>query len=461
MASLSVPDGDQSTNVANEDVNSNDTVAALQAKGKRVKPKTEGTSILLITVSDPVKMGDGMNAYITYKINTKTDSSNNFDTTFTVVRRYSDFVWLRGELVREFPGAIIPALPDKSMLGRFTATFVENRRRALEKCLNRIAKHALLSGSDHFKVFLEANEESFAAQKSAAAQEVKSNSKGIFGWLQSSAQVTYAKVTGANASREKTEADRRFDALQEYVGSLETQLTQVATHTSGMIRRSQELGQALFDFGLAFVQVGKTEEKAGAGGGSGSVGGGGLSLSEGLTALGHTADSLSVATAETAEKEALFFLEQIKDYLRTLGALKEAMSCRERAQQDLWQKEAARTSKEQQHRSLAGTPGKEEKALKMSQETTRAAKEERDAKEHLDIVERRLFAEFEALKKSKLEDFKAMMLDFVQLQVDYNKKVEKIWSDVIPTLEKITFDESASSSSPSTPPPQGDDGDAI
>ena len=39
---------------------------------------------------------------------------------FTVERRYSDFLWLRDELALEYPGIVIPALPEKQVLGHFS-----------------------------------------------------------------------------------------------------------------------------------------------------------------------------------------------------------------------------------------------------------------------------------------------------------------------------------------------------
>lgn len=41
--------------------------------------------------------------------------------------RYSDFVWLHGQLELEVPGAIVPPLPEKAVVGRFTPEFIEAR----------------------------------------------------------------------------------------------------------------------------------------------------------------------------------------------------------------------------------------------------------------------------------------------------------------------------------------------
>lgn len=44
----------------------------------------------------------------------------------------------------------------KGMVDRFNNDFIETRRKALHRFLNRISEHPILSYSQHFKVFLTA-----------------------------------------------------------------------------------------------------------------------------------------------------------------------------------------------------------------------------------------------------------------------------------------------------------------
>lgn len=101
---------------------------------------SEGDSEKYITfiVKDPLKHGENVNAYVTYTISATTNLPFFANGVFSVIRRYSDFEWLHNRLVFEFPGCIIPPLPEKNALGRFGPEFVEQRRRYLEKFLNSI-----------------------------------------------------------------------------------------------------------------------------------------------------------------------------------------------------------------------------------------------------------------------------------------------------------------------------------
>ena len=63
-----------------------------------------------------------------------------------MIRRFSDFVWLRDQLQRDCPGYIIPPVPDK-VLNKFSADLVAARQRQLERFLRRVASHPALMAS--------------------------------------------------------------------------------------------------------------------------------------------------------------------------------------------------------------------------------------------------------------------------------------------------------------------------
>uniref|UniRef100_A0A8C5P3E1 Sorting nexin 7 n=1 Tax=Jaculus jaculus TaxID=51337 RepID=A0A8C5P3E1_JACJA len=115
---------------------------------------------LFITVDEPESHVTTIETFITYKVITKT-SRGEFDSSeFEVRRRYQDFLWLKGKLEDAHPTLIIPPLPEKfivkGMVERFNDDFIETRRKALHKFLNRIADHPTLTFNEDFKVFLTA-----------------------------------------------------------------------------------------------------------------------------------------------------------------------------------------------------------------------------------------------------------------------------------------------------------------
>lgn len=87
-----------------------------------------------IEVTDPIKTGDGVAAYVAYKIKTKTTHQNYSRPFMEVVRRFKDFAWLHDKLEENNKGVIIPPLPEKNAVQKFQmqTEFIEQRRRALQ-----------------------------------------------------------------------------------------------------------------------------------------------------------------------------------------------------------------------------------------------------------------------------------------------------------------------------------------
>ena len=77
-----------------------------------------------------------------------------------VIRRYSDFEWLRQILVNIFSSSVIPPIPKKNKLGgdRFNEEFLEKRTRTLEKFLNLLNKDPIIRSSQLFYDFLSIEE---------------------------------------------------------------------------------------------------------------------------------------------------------------------------------------------------------------------------------------------------------------------------------------------------------------
>jgi len=66
-----------------------------------------------------------------------------------VIRRYSDFEWLRQTLVSMFTSSVIPPIPKKNKIGgdRFKEEFLEKRTRTLEKFLNLLIQDPNIKSS--------------------------------------------------------------------------------------------------------------------------------------------------------------------------------------------------------------------------------------------------------------------------------------------------------------------------
>lgn len=134
-----------------------------------------------ISVGDPHKVGDLTSSHTEYSVTTKTTSKGYRKPEFNVSRRYRDFLWLYNQLHNNNPGVIIPPPPEKQAVGRFEADFVESRRAALERMLNKSATHPILQHDSDLKLFLESEAFTMDIKNKERKDPGLGESKGMFG----------------------------------------------------------------------------------------------------------------------------------------------------------------------------------------------------------------------------------------------------------------------------------------
>jgi sorting nexin-1/2 len=153
-----------------------------------------------ITVGDPHKVGDLTSSHIVYHVRTKashyissepsmvsvltvplqTSSKAYKQPEFAVTRRYRDFLWLYNSLHSNNPGVVVPPPPEKQAVGRFDTNFVESRRAALERMLNKTAAHPILQHDGDLKLFLESEAFNVDVKHKEKKEPALSESKGMF-----------------------------------------------------------------------------------------------------------------------------------------------------------------------------------------------------------------------------------------------------------------------------------------
>ncbi|XP_021892449.1 sorting nexin 1 [Carica papaya] len=215
-------------------------------------PKSPSSQpFLSVSVTDPVKLGNGVQSYISYRVITKTNFPEYQGPEKIVIRRYSDFVWLRDRLFEKYKGIFIPSLPEKSAVEkfRFSAEFIEMRRQGLDIFVNRIASHYELQQSEDLRTFLQADEETM--------ERLRSHETGIFkkkpADLMQIFKDVQSKVSDVVLGKEKhvEESNPEYEKLKNYIFELENHLAEAQKHAYRLVKRHRELGQSLSDFGKA------------------------------------------------------------------------------------------------------------------------------------------------------------------------------------------------------------------
>ena len=92
----------------------------------------------------------GLGAYTQYKVITTRRNAE-----VVVWRRFREFVALDAILVEKFRGYIVPPRPEKNAVEaqRMTGSFIQERRLALEKYLNKLAVHPEIKNCEVDSIF--------------------------------------------------------------------------------------------------------------------------------------------------------------------------------------------------------------------------------------------------------------------------------------------------------------------
>jgi sorting nexin-1/2 len=404
-----------------------------------------------------------MNKYTSYRVDVRSPGGDMTTTqTFSaVLRRYSDFLWLYEKLQSERAGAIVPPLPEKQPVGRFSPGFVEARRRELERFIRRAATHPELQDCSCLDTFLRADDVTFQAAKHSKANVVLQQSSMMSNHAMMAAppQMSgrpkkegfkrwFAETkTSMSGDLVKSPDDELFEEIQRYVHGLDTQMKNVSTQASGLVRKGKEMANGLFEFGLAFNLLGQSEADA---------------LGDALCKLGETADRLSVLSAEHADKEACDFEDPLVDMIKMIHSVKLALHKRyeKRLTYSTCLQEVE--SKQSQLAKLRAQIGMEAKAYATEMSLRRAQETAEVEREGFATVSQRVLREVDRFKRETTEDMRRTVLEYIQLQVEYNKKMEQIWASLIPQLEHVQLDDNANvmggaaqSPGPSSSPARG------
>ncbi|XP_012670567.2 sorting nexin-7 isoform X2 [Clupea harengus] len=344
-----------------------------------------GAKDIFITVDDPESHVTTIETFITYRVLTKTTRGEFDSSEYEVRRRYQDFLWLRGRLEEAHPTLIVHPLPEKfvmkGMVERFNDDFIETRRRALHRFLDRVADHPILSCNEDFRVFL-----------SAQAWELTSHKKQGPGFLTRMGETVRAVAASVRGVKNRPE---EFNSIQEYVEAFSQKMTSLDRITQRITKEEKEYLEELKEYAPTYTLWSGSEEE----------------LAEPLKGM---ANSLDRCYQETEEQG-----RQLSDCLAP--ALHEYVLCSETLKAVLRRRDNIQAELEAKNEALA---------------TKRA---DRDAlKEEIDKMEDRVEWANNALKgdwgrwqRSMRSDLKEAFLSTAQKNVDYYEKCLAVWESFL------------------------------
>ncbi|KAL3532118.1 hypothetical protein ACH5RR_005639 [Cinchona calisaya] len=373
---------------------------------------------LSVSVTDPAKMGNGVQAYISYKVIAKTNFPEYQGPEKIVIRRYSDFVWLRDRLFEKNKGIFIPPLPEKSTVEkfRFTAEFIEMRRQALYVFVNRIASHRMLQQSEDLRIFLQADEQTM--------ERARSQEAGIF--MKKPADLiqifkdVQSKVSDVVLGKEKPveESTPEYEKLKHYIFDLEDHLAEAQKHAYHLVKRHRELGQSLSDFGKAVQLLGTCEDSA---------------LGKAFSELGAKSEIISVKLQREAHHLLMNFEEPLKDYVRAVQSIKATLADRASAFKQQYELAETMKFKEIDLNKLRLTRSEKLAEAEREYEVLKADGEE--ATGRFQTIVRLMNEEIVRFQEQKTIDMGLAFHEFAEGQAHLANGIAEAWRSLLPKLD--------------------------
>lgn len=229
--------------------------------------------------------------------------------------------------------------------------------------------------------------------------------------------------------------DDLFVEIDRYVDGLEKQMKNVQQQASGLVKKGKEIANGLFEFGLAFNVLGQSEAD---------------DLGHALSKMGTAADELSAVSMAHSEKEMSQFEEPLKDYLKTIYAVKLALQKRNDKRLTYTTALSEVNAKRTNLAKLRATPGAEAKAYGAEMSLKRGEAAADAARDEFATVSQRVLREVDRFKREKGDEMRRVVLDYITLQIEYNRKMEQVWAELLPKLEAIQIPATAGMSTDET-----------
>ncbi|KAK8946967.1 Sorting nexin 2B [Platanthera zijinensis] len=419
---------------------------------------------LEITVTDPRKENDygtslvpGGSVYFTYHITTRVRVTA---TAFSVRRRFRDFVTLADRLAESYRGCFIPLRPDKSVVESQVMQkqeFVEHRREALEKYLQRLAAHPVVGRSEELRVFLQEQGKlplmpttdvasrmldgavrlpwqlfGDRAYGSSAPQEVVQPARGGRDLLRMFKELKQSVSNDWGGTKPLVvEEDKEFLERKERTQELTLQLNATSEQAEELVKAQHDIGETMGELGLALIKLIKLENDEA------------VHVSQRVGA----ADTKIVATA--AVKASRFYRElnsqtikhlqeTLHEYMGLMLSIRNAFSERSDAlltlQTLLSDLASLHARTERLEAASARVFGRDESRIQRLEEIKKTIIVTEDAKEcasrEYEKIKENNRNEFERFDKERQDDFLSMLRGLAINQAGYFEKIADVWGTV-------------------------------
>ncbi|KAI1702116.1 PX domain-containing protein [Ditylenchus destructor] len=376
------------------------------------------------------KRGEGINAYLVYKIETKVSEVPGYTKDhFEVWRRFSDFLGLREKLMMKYQhkGVIVPLAPEKSISALTktklnssngedgsTSDVADKRSRQLERFLRRIAAHEELIKDCDVRDFL-----SFDGPLPKAAFTSALSGTSMKKMFKSFGDVL------SKLAFPMDENDRWFEQANSQVEELDEMLVRLHTAIDHLVFTRRELSLSDDQLSKALSMLASCEENT--------------ALARTLSKLAETHENLAIAERHEAEQDSQQLAEPIQEQLQLTTVLKEVFYERVKSWQN-WQTHQQSLTRKREIKTRMDLAGKGDKAAQFNEEVKEAENKADQMEKEFLAMSKIIREEYDRYCKQRREDIKHALIEYLESMIESEGRVHEYWERFAPETKSIVTD---------------------
>ncbi|KAL3125004.1 hypothetical protein niasHT_009303 [Heterodera trifolii] len=359
------------------------------------------------------KRGEGINAYIVYKIETMVSKIPGYTKNrFEVWRRFSDFLGLRAKLAEKYQhlGVIVPYAPEKSITsltktklnaGEEHSDLANKRSRLLERFLRRLAAHPRLVSDCDVRDFL-----SFEGDLPKSSNTSAFSGSSMRKMFKSVGDV-FSKIAFP-----MDENDRWFEQVHSQVDELEEMLTRLQTHVDSLVTHRRDLSFSDDQSSKALSMLASCEENT--------------VLARILSKLAETHENLAIVEKHEAEQDAQQLEEVVNEHLQLLSVLKEVFYERVKGWQN-WQNQQQTLTRKRETKARLDLTGKTDKAAQCREELKECENKADQMEKDFLVMSKVIREEYSRLCKQRREDIKKAIVSYLEGLFESEQRALEHW----------------------------------
>jgi len=327
----------------------------------------------------------------------------------SVLRRYSDFEWLREALHSQFPGAVLPSLPDKRIVGNHFSDFLKNRARGLQLFISGVVTDPYFASNTALLTFLTLSDQvkwdmyqkslALGTEKGVSVDTDVSRSK----WQQA---VHNYKLPVSHSNV--------INSLRGELDIIEVLLRSVFDGVSKLRTASRQFVQSLGDIKSSFEETDLNSVS--------------FPLRTAYQALGGTFTAWGISESQSPGILSNLLADAIQVELDHVKEFKKVFCQRDSLVNSVEQLKNTISKLSTELKTCQNAGNKTDKSNKIMIKILKAKKDLNSSQNELDIVTKAVFfMEIDLYSQTKASFVKNLQATFAHAQIEYLKSLTTVW----------------------------------